>query len=64
MPIFEYKCPKCGNSFETFSQRASAVTPPVCPSCGSAESERLFSVFAGRVEGGSRGCGTAAMGGG
>lgn len=64
MPIFEYKCQKCGETFENFSQRASAIKRPVCPSCGSTEAERVFSVFAGRVEGGSGGCGSAATGGG
>lgn len=64
MPIFEYKCQHCGETFERFSQRASAIKPPVCPSCGSKEVDRVFSVFAGRVEGGSAGCGTVATGGG
>lgn len=65
MPIFEYKCQKCGETFESFSQRASAIKPPVCPACGSTEAERVFSVFAGRIEGGTgSGCGSAPAGGG
>jgi putative FmdB family regulatory protein len=64
MPIFEYRCQKCGKTFEHFTQRASAIKPPVCPSCGSEEAERVFSVFAGRIEGGGGGCGSAATGGG
>jgi putative FmdB family regulatory protein len=63
MPIFEYKCRKCDETFESFNQRASAIKPPVCPSCGSKDAERLVSVFSGRVEGGS-GCGSTAAGGG
>jgi putative FmdB family regulatory protein len=63
MPIFEYKCQNCGETFERFSQRATAIAPPVCPACGSKDAERIFSVFAGRVEGGT-GCGSAAGGGG
>ena len=63
MPIFEFKCQKCGEAFESFSQRATATKPPVCPACGSTDAERLFSVFSGRVEGGS-GCGSTAAGGG
>jgi len=63
MPIFEYTCRKCGETFERFSQRATAITPPVCPACGSKDVDRVFSVFAGRVEGGA-GCGSTAGGGG
>jgi putative FmdB family regulatory protein len=63
MPIFEYKCRKCGEMFESFAQRATVTKLPVCPSCGSKDAERLFSVFAGRSEGGSR-CGSATSGGG
>jgi putative FmdB family regulatory protein len=64
MPIFEYRCQKCGETFERFSQRTLAIMPPVCPACGSKDTERIFSVFAGRVEGGSGGCGSATTGGG
>jgi len=63
MPIFEYKCQKCGETFESFIRRTTAATPPVCPACGSQDAERLFSVFAGRVEG-NGGCGTTVSGGG
>ena len=62
MPIFEYKCGKCGETFESFSQRAIATKPPVCPTCGSKDAERVLSVFAGRGEGGS-GCGSTTGGG-
>jgi putative FmdB family regulatory protein len=51
MPIFEYKCQKCAETFENFNQRTTADKPPVCPTCGSKDAERLFSVFAGRSEG-------------
>jgi putative FmdB family regulatory protein len=64
MPIFEYKCRKCSETFEHFTHRASAAQRPICPSCGSTEVERIFSVFAGRVEGGGAGCGPVATGGG
>ena len=63
MPIFEYKCQNCGETFERFSQRATAIAPPVCPACGSKDAERIFSAFAGRVVGNS-GCGTTSSGGG
>jgi putative FmdB family regulatory protein len=35
MPIFNYKCDKCGNLFETLLKSRSEEA--VCPSCGSRE---------------------------
>lgn len=42
MPIFEYRCAGCGHDFELLVLKSSS--PPTCPSCGSAEVERLFSL--------------------
>ncbi|MBI5568772.1 MAG: zinc ribbon domain-containing protein [Desulfomonile tiedjei] len=44
MPIFEFKCERCGHEFESlvFSSETRA---PVCPSCGSSEAKKVFSVF-------------------
>jgi putative FmdB family regulatory protein len=38
MPIYDYRCAGCGAEFEALVRGAAA---PVCPSCGSAEPERL-----------------------
>ena len=43
MPIFEYKCKKCGEVFEAFL--ASPKQKPKCPKCGSASLEKLISTF-------------------
>jgi putative FmdB family regulatory protein len=45
MPIFEFKCRKCGAKFEELlrSSDSSSVT---CPDCGSSEIKRLMSTFA------------------
>jgi len=42
MPIYEYKCQKCGHKFEelVFGERKIK-----CPKCGSISSEKLFSTF-------------------
>ncbi|HUS73089.1 MAG TPA: zinc ribbon domain-containing protein [Sedimentisphaerales bacterium] len=49
MPIYEYKCGKCGriNEFlENFSSRSSRT----CVYCGSKKLEKQFSVFAPGVK--------------
>jgi putative FmdB family regulatory protein len=42
MPLFEYECTKCSKRFELF---VTSARRPVCPSCGSDELQKLFSVF-------------------
>jgi len=46
MPIYEYRCTRCGVKYEKiiFSSSASA---PACPSCNSDEVEKLISVPGG-----------------
>ena len=41
MPIFEYACKGCGTQFEALVRTNDPV--PVCPSCQSAELEKLIS---------------------
>lgn len=41
MPIFDYKCDKCGNIWEEF--RKSQSDPDKCPNCKSKKIERLIS---------------------
>jgi putative FmdB family regulatory protein len=52
MPIFEYRCNKCGNVYEelVFGDRDRKVP---CPSCGSDKSEKILSVIGGIAMGGS-----------
>jgi putative FmdB family regulatory protein len=51
MPIFEYRCTKCGNVYEelVFGDRDKKVP---CPSCGSDNSEKIPSVIGGIAMGG------------
>ena len=53
MPIYEYKCDKCGRTFDhlarSFSERA-----PKCPKCGAKNPRKLLSAFNAGA-GGSRG---------
>jgi len=49
MPLFEYKCGKCGHAFE-FLARSSEDAPRKCPQCGSSSIQRQFSTFSARVD--------------
>lgn len=46
MPIYEFKCNKCGNEFEKLMFRSDGEEKPSCPSCGEADTSRLMSSFA------------------
>jgi putative FmdB family regulatory protein len=66
MPIFEYKCGKCGRISEFLEPHGSkqplagaepGAARKVCPHCGSRELDKQFSTFALRVkEGDSKRC--------
>lgn len=44
MPLYEYKCGKCGHSFEKYaSGRHEEVG--ACPQCGKDAVEKVFSTF-------------------
>jgi len=43
MPIYEYECKKCGESFELLVFGNKTVS---CPKCGSSEIIKKFSTFA------------------
>jgi len=45
MPIFEYKCNKCGHTTE-FLEKGSSVDKHVCQRCRSSDLQKLFSNFA------------------
>jgi putative FmdB family regulatory protein len=48
MPLFEYTCRACDSQFELLVRGS---TPPACPSCGSADLEKVLSMFAVSSEG-------------
>jgi putative FmdB family regulatory protein len=53
MPIYEYTCPTCGNSFEKLIRNTAAATEVVCPTCGSPDVRKKVSTFASSVKSGS-----------
>jgi len=44
MPIFEYKCKKCGHKME-FLEKAGRSEKHSCEKCGSSDLQKLFSTF-------------------
>ncbi|MDR2142366.1 MAG: zinc ribbon domain-containing protein [Deltaproteobacteria bacterium] len=50
MPIYEYKCPQCGQEFETLVTRSQELI--ACPGCGHERCDKLMSSF--RSLGGSK----------
>jgi putative FmdB family regulatory protein len=48
MPIYEYKCRKCGRLTSVFQRSADAAAEARCKACGSKRLERAISAFAYR----------------
>ena len=44
MPIYEYRCTKCGNTFDHLARRLSEPAPK-CPKCGARNPEKQLSAF-------------------
>jgi putative FmdB family regulatory protein len=44
--MYEYRCRKCGKSFEMLRRMQDADRDSKCPECQSEEVERLLSTFA------------------
>ncbi len=50
MPIYEYRCKKCGKVFEVLFRSRDEKLKVSCPSCQSEKAEKLLSVFGSKVE--------------
>ncbi len=46
MPVYEYKCTKCGRRFELRRSVGEDDNDIKCPECGSGNQSRVFSTFA------------------
>ena len=51
MPIFEFACNHCGQSFEELVFSASKIDEVVCPACGSGQVKKKMSTFASKSGG-------------
>jgi putative FmdB family regulatory protein len=55
MPLYEYHCSGCGQTFEQLRRMQDADRDLECPKCRSGKVERLLSTFASHMGGGGRG---------
>lgn len=55
MPIYEFKCRKCGEAFEILFRSGDDKEGVACPKCRSKRTQRLMSAFSGKVGGASSG---------
>ncbi|MBP8950903.1 MAG: zinc ribbon domain-containing protein [Armatimonadetes bacterium] len=46
MPIYEYRCRKCGSQFELLTDFRRRHDPADCPVCGANDAQRQMSVCA------------------
>jgi putative FmdB family regulatory protein len=54
MPIFEFVCLDCGDSFDKLLRSSQAVGDVICPTCESRQIRKKLSLFSSRVSGGTR----------
>ncbi len=61
MPIFDFRCDKCGHEFEELVRGSDK---PVCPECGSPKLTKQPSAVARRGKGSGSGSGCSGCAGG
>ena len=70
MPMYEYRCERCIQSFTLLQSVHVQAGETICPHCGTNKIQRLFSTFASKVDGnaeppragGGHGCGSGGCG--
>ena len=45
MPVYEYRCDKCGKNFDLFVRSVAQRREPKCPHCGSTKVKKAISLF-------------------
>lgn len=53
MPLYEFECGDCGESFEELVRSSSAIDKVLCPTCQSQQIHKKVSSFASKIAGGS-----------
>jgi len=54
MPMYEYRCPKCGHEFERLLKHSERDDPQPCPNekCGEKQAKKLISRSSFSLKGG------------
>jgi putative FmdB family regulatory protein len=55
MPVYEYKCEKCGAKFEILRGITAENEEVKCPRCSTEKPKRLFSTVCGASHGSNKG---------
>jgi len=58
MPIYEYKCLRCGMTFEKIQRIGDEGESLACPYCGAKRPERVLSTFSCKGSDSKSSCGT------
>lgn len=62
MPLYEYRCGKCGQQFESYRRLSDVKEAETCPACGATAKKVGISLFA-RSRGGGAPAGPSCGGG-
>ena len=54
MPIYEYDCKNCGDSFDKLVRNTATATQVTCPACSSDEVKKRLSLFSSKMAGSVR----------
>lgn len=54
MPVYEYCCAECEETFELLVRSVTQPESPTCPTCGSSDVRKSVSLFAVSGAGGGR----------
>jgi putative FmdB family regulatory protein len=55
MPVYDYKCSDCSNTYDIFHKGKEHTENIVCPKCGSKEYKKLMSVMSVKMGGSTSG---------
>jgi putative FmdB family regulatory protein len=59
MPLYEYRCQKCGQIFEQMRPMSQADCPTKCPACRSEDVQRKVAVMGRAANSSNADCGVA-----